>query len=372
MSRGVRRGRSLVGAATGLVLLAAVPVVLGLIGGDEAARTASAPDGPAGGTGPPPGLEETLSGRLAYVAEDPVRPNGRPRLWVLDLQDGSVVEGPKVPEAAELHAAGPVNSWIVVIGSHGSDSVGYLVRDPRTSGRSAEIARGDLVSISTDGNALLVATRHDGRAAGCSEPSSSLRRIVLATFVDRIAYRGSLPCGRLAAATALGSHALVVSLDHEGKPEVDVLQPDEPPVLIPAFTHVAVSASGSLLLSDASHGDLFVWPGGGAPRAVVTGSRVSADRILTWSGDGRYVLLDGAIDGRTGTWLVDTAAGTAEPFPPQGYPLAGSLTGAAFTDDGTLLVVAPGRILASTGRALFPVSLPPGVPYPSGAVAWLP
>jgi hypothetical protein len=46
--------------------------------------------------------------------------------------------------------------------------------------------------------------------------------------------------------------------------------------------------------------------------------------------------------------------------------------GAAFAGDGTLFVVAGGRVLATTGTALFPVSLPEGVPSPIGPIAWLP
>lgn len=367
----VRRGRSLLATVAGLALLASLPFVFGLLAGEEPAGLTSQPVGPVGGTEPPPAFEKSLTGRLAYIADDPGRP-GRQRLWVLDLETGSVIEGTTFSDVVELHAAGPVNSWIVVIGSDGADSVGYLVRNPSAPNAAAEIVRGDLVSLSTDGNALLVATLDAARSPGCQEPSYSLRRAILSTFLERTAYRGDLPCGRLVAATLLGSRLPVVSLVRRGRPEVHLLRPGDPQVLFRGLAHLAASASGSFLLVDAPRGDLMVWPGGGAPRPVVNGLRTIPERIIAWSGDGRYVVLDGAIGDEDGTWLVDTAGGTAEPFPPAGYPLTSGLTGAAFADDGTLYAVAPGRILASSGTALFPLSLPPGVPYPTGPVAWLP
>lgn len=367
----VRRGRSLLAAVAGLGLLASLPFVFGLLGGDGQAGGSGKPAGSTGGAEPPPGLQESLSGRLAYIADDPGEP-GRQRLWVLDLEAGSVIEGTTFPDVDELHAAGPINSWIVAIGSDGADSVGYLVRNPSASNGSAELARGDLVSLSTDGNALLVAHLEATRSTRCQDTSYELRRVVLATFVERTAFHGRLACGTLVAATLLGSRVPLISVVYRGEAQVHLLQPGDPQVLFRGLAQVAVSASGSILLEDDRTGELLFWPGGGTPRPVVTGSRVLADRILAWSGDGRYVLVDGAIGDEDGTWLVDTAGGTAEPFPPAGYPLKRGLTGAAFADDGTLYAVAPGRILASSGTALFPVSLPPGVPYPTGPVAWLP
>ncbi len=161
----VRRGRSLLAAVVGLGLLASLPLVFGLLGGEDRAGLASQPAGPVG-EGPAPGIEGNLTGRLAYVADDPA--TGRPRLWVLDLEDGSVVEGPSVPDVAELHAAGPVNTWIALVGRDGSDSVGYLVRSPSATIQPAEIARGDVVSLSTDGNVLRRRRRGRRSLAGVS------------------------------------------------------------------------------------------------------------------------------------------------------------------------------------------------------------
>jgi len=366
----VRRGRSLLAAVVGLGLLASLPFAFGLLAGEEPAGVASAPSGPVGGTESSPAFEEPLTGRLAYVAEDPGRPS-RQRLWVLDLETGSAIEGTTFSDVDELHAAGPVNSWIVVIGSDGRDSVGYLVRDPAASHGSAELARGDLVSISTDGNALLVVLVGPERSGECPDTSYELRRLVLTSLVERTAYRGRLVCGRITAAT-LRDNTPIVSIVHRGRPEVHLLWPGDPVLLFHGLSLVAASAHGSLLLEDSRNGDLLFWPGGGAPRPVVSGSRTIPERILAWSGDSRFIVLDGAIADEEGTWLVDAAAGTAERFPPAGYPLTSALTGAVFADDGTLFAIAPGRILASSGTGLFPVSLPAGVPYPSGPVAWLP
>ena len=367
----VRRGRSLLAAVAGLGLLASLPLLIGLLGGDDQGGGSGKPAGSTGGAEPPPGLQESLSGRLAYIADDPGHP-GRQRLWVLDLETGSVIEGTTFPDVDELHAAGPINSWIVAIGSDGADSVGYLVRNPSASNGSAELARGDLVSLSTDGNALLVALSEARRSTRCQDTSYELRRVVLATFVERTAFRGRLACGTLVAATLLGSRVPVISVVYHGEAQVHLLQPGDPQVLFRGLAQVAVSASGSILLEEDRTGELLVWPGGGTPRPVVTGSRVLADRIVAWSGDGRYVLVDGVLGDEDGTWRIDAAAGLAEPFPPPGYPLTGGLIAAAFADDGTLFADAPGRIVAFRATAAFPLSLPSGVPYPTGPVAWLP
>lgn len=364
----VRGGRSLLAAVVGLGLLASLPFAFGLLAGEDQAGVAGQPVGPVG-EGPAPGLEGTLTGRLAYVADDPA--SRKSRLWVLDLETGSVTEGTTFSDVDEIHAAGPVNSWIVVIGSDGADSVGYLVRDPAASNGSAELARGDLVSISTDGNALLVVLVGPERSGDCPDTSYELRRLVLASFLERTAYRGRLVCGRITAAT-LRDGTPIVSVVHRGRPEVHLLWPGDPVLLFHGLSLVAASAHGSLLLEDSRNRDLLFWPGGGAPRPVVRGSRTIPERILAWSGDSRYIVLDGAIGDEEGTWLVDVAGGTAERFPPAGYPLTSAITGAVFADDGTLFAIAQGHILASTGMALFPVSLPAGVPYPIGPVAWLP
>jgi hypothetical protein len=237
---------------------------------------------------------------------------------------------------------------------------------------SLEVARGHLVSISTDGNSLLVAEGTSSQVDGCPNTSYELRRVMLTTLVARTAFRGRLACGTLVAASLLGSRVRVISLLHRGETQVHRLQPGDPQVLFRGLAHVAVSASGSLLLVGDRTGELLYWPGGGTPRPVVIGSRVLPERIVAWSGDGRYVLVKGAVGDEVGTWLIDAAAGTAEPFPPPGYPLTGELVGAAFADDGTLYVAAPGRLVAFTTSAVFPISLPTGVPSPTGPVAWLP
>jgi hypothetical protein len=164
----------------------------------------------------------------------------------------------------------------------------------------------------------------------------------------------------------------VIDVVHEGTSEVHLLQPGDPQVLFRGLALVSASTSGLMLLRDDRTDELLTWPGGGTPRPVVSGSLTIPERILASSGDGRYVVLDGTIDGAEGTWLVDAAAGTEEPFPPPGYPLTDAIVGAAFAGDGTLFVVAGGRVLASTGAALFPVSLPTDVPPPLGPITWLP
>jgi hypothetical protein len=363
--RRVRRGWSVAAAILGLGVLAALPFVVGARG-----EPAPGPAEPAGPVGATPSFGGSPTGRLAFVAGDPGAA-GRDRLWVLDLATGAAVRGPAVDGVDEIHAAGPVNDWVVLVGRDGRQMVGWLIRDPAGRAAPAEVARGDLVSVSTDGNALLTALIERVRSATCRDASYELRRVELSTSTEKTAFRGRLSCGTLVGATLLGSDVPVIDVLHQGASEIHLLQPGDPQVLFRGLALEAASASGLLLLREDRTRELLTWPGGGTPRPLVTGSVTVPDRILASSGDGRYVVLDGTIDDAEGTWIADAAAGTAEPFPPPGYPFTDEVVGAAFAGDGTLYVVAGDRILASAGTSVFPVSLPSGVPPPIGPIAWL-
>ncbi len=364
--RRVRRGWSVAAAIAGLGILAALPFVVG-----ARREPAPSPAEPAGSVGSSPPFERSPTGRLAFVAADP-DVTGRARLWVIDLGTGAAVRGPVVHEVDEIRAAGPVNDWVVLVGRDGRQMVGWLVRDPAAGHVPEEVARGDLVSVSTDGNALLTAFVERVRSATCRDASYELRRVELSTSTEKTAFRGQLSCGTLVGATLLGSDVPIIDVVHDGTSEIHLLQPGDPQVLFRGLAFEAASASGLLLLRDDRTNELLTWPGGGTPRPLVSGSVTVPERILASSGDGRYVVLDGTMDDAEGTWIVDAAAGTAEHFPPPGYPLTDDAVGAAFGGDGTLFVVAGGRVLASTGTALFPVSLPSGVPPPIGPITWLP
>jgi hypothetical protein len=365
--RRVRRWWSILAGVLGLGVLVALPFVVGARGREPEVE----PTGTAGPVGPSPSFEQAPTGRLAFLAADPGA-RARARLWVLDLATGSAAAGPVVRGVDEIHAAGPVNDWVVLIGGDGKEAVGSLVRDPATRHPPEEVARGDLVSISTDGNDLLTADVERVRGATCRDAVYELRRIALSTSVERIAFRGRLACGTLVGATLLGSDVPVIDVRHDGRSEVHLLQPGDPQVLFRGRALETVSASGLMLLRDDRTDELFTWPGGGTPRPVITGSVTVPERILATTGDGRYAVVRGTIDRVEGTWVVDAAAGTAEPFPPPGYPISGDVAGAVFGGDGTLFVVAGGRVLASSGAAVFSISLPAEVPAPVGPIAWLP
>lgn len=360
----VRRGRAVIAGALALALLGALPFVFGLLARDDDAAVVTEVEGSTGGI--PPGILANLSGRLVYVADVPG--GTRQRLAVLDLAEGSVTEGPGIPEMDAIYAAGPGREWLLLVRYEGRRAVASVVREVTSDAEPVEVARGDLISLSPDGRSLLVADRDVGRVAGCGEPGYVLERVTLATGRHAPAYRGLLPCGTLWSATLYTSGIPVVSVGRSGEiPRVYALDPEGPEVL---FQGHGVSSTGAFLFAHQRR-DLFVWPGGGALRLVVTGSRLLGE-VVASSTDGRHIAVYGRIGDQVGVWLVDAAAGTAEPVPPPGYPLLEELSDAAFDDIGTLFAAGAGRILALMGSALFPIRLPPGAPAPLGPVAWLP
>jgi hypothetical protein len=359
----VRRGRALIAGALALAFVGALPFVFGTLArdGDEPPRLA-APTAPSSSSLPFTGA---LSGRLVYLAGSSGSAN---RLAVLDLVTGSVSSGPQIPDVDVILAAGPTRRWLLLVRYEDHRTVAYVMRDVAQGAELVEVARGDLISLSPDGRMLLVADRDVGRVPGCPDPAYGLELVALATGRHTPAYRGRLPCGTLRSATLYAATTPVVSVSRGSRlARAFALVPDGPRSL---FQGYAVSSAGAYLFA---HGrrDLFVWPGGGALRLVVTGSHLLG-RIVASSSDGRHLAVDGRIGDQTGVWLVDVAAGTAQPVPQAGVPLLGGLSVAAFDEGGTLFAASPGRIFAMSTSAVFPIRLPENAPPPVGSVAWLP
>jgi hypothetical protein len=82
-------------------------------------------------------------------------------------------------------------------------------------------------------------------------------------------------------------------------------------------------------------------------------------------------VVDGRLEGEAGTWIVDVAAGDAEPLPTLGDARRLAPSAAAFDDEGTLFAVEEGRVIVVGRSGVFPLDLPAGAPPPSGPVAWL-
>jgi hypothetical protein len=360
-----RRGRSILVGAIGLVLLGALPVVFGLLAG-EPGRVDPAPTGPAGAV--TPAFLDGLSGRLVYVADEPGRPLLQ-RLWVLDLITGTFAQGPRFPNVGgpyELRAAGPDLAWPILV-RHGPESFADLFQDLSADAEPLEVGRGDLVSLSADGSALLVADVDFGRAPGCTAPAYRLRTVELDPARPPEVLPARLPCGRLTNVTLYGRDA-VITLAGSGPSRVFALRSGGADQLFSGV--VAGSSSGTqLIASRGSH--LLVWPGGGALRPIVTASSLTGN-VLAASADGRYVAVDGRIRDERGLWVVDVPAGTARLLPPPRNPSLSELSSATFDAEDRLFAAGPGRILAEAGSALLPLVLPVGAPPPVGPVVWLP
>ncbi len=361
-----RRGRALIAGGLGLALLAALPLVSGLLATDGPVTGAIGPTGSLGDPSPPMTFAG-LSGRLVYVADEPGRPD-RQRLWVLDVATGFVSQGPRFPNAGgpyELLAAGPQRAWPILL-RHGPRSFAYLFPDLGATAEPLEIGRADLVALSSDGNTLLLADAAAGRSPGCEEPSYRLRTVEIYPTPAGARFE-QLPCGRLTNVMLYGPDPVVTVL-REGQRRVFVLRPDGADELFQGV--VALGPSGVQLIA-ARGSRLLVWPGGGALRPIVTGSQL-AGSVLATTFDGRYVAVDGRLGDDEGIWVVDVPAGTAFPVPPRANTPFSLLSDATFDGEGRLFTAGPGRILEVRGSEVLPIRLPPGAPPPVGPVVWVP
>lgn len=381
----VRRGRMLLAGAAGLALLIGLPFAFGILSGDPPAPDESAPAGPTS-----PFFHDgsaDLHGRLAYTTFETEGSLGQ-RLVMLDLVTGSVSVGPLVPVAEELLAAGALdNQLLLIAGDAGTRGVAFALSDLSSGGRLVEVASGEVLSLSTDGSALLVGRSRpiDGDEMGCGSHAFTLSRIDLASGRGRDVFEGRVACGNLVSAT-LDRDLLVASFVRDGRVEVDAIWPQNPTVLFRDLAHVSVSPRGTLLFV-APEGDLnalgvwpgkpsgpmFVWPGSGSPRPLASGADLFVHRVLAWSPDGSQVVVNGSVRGRRGMWLVYVPAGTIQPLLRQGVlSRRPASSGAAFDDEGTVFAAVPGTIVVATDAGVFPLDLPPDAPSPAGPLAWLP
>lgn len=386
--------------------VATVGVMLALVAGLPIAYAWLSDDGepgavPTGGL-PPPGArpEEQqgrgilpapdLHGRLVYTTfETRGFPDRQQRIWVLDLATGVVSEGPLVPAVEELWVTDPERGWLVLVADDaGAQGVGYLLTTLTPNADPVELARGDLLSLSTDGTELLVGRTEPTRqsAPGCQGHRYTLHRVSIDSGAQSTVVEGRLACGNLVSAAAHDG-SVTMSFVRHGRAEVRGLWPGELGVLFedlaitsisPGGTHLFVDPEGGVLKGlgvwpRTPTGPLLVWPRAGTPRPLVTGSRLFSQRVVVWSPDGGHVVVNGIVGGERGMWLVYVPAGTVEPLlPPNSFPLRSAFSGASFDDGGTVFAGSPGTIVAATDAGVFPVVLPPDAPSPVGPVAWLP
>jgi hypothetical protein len=382
----VRRGRILLAGAAGLALLVALPFAFGILSGDRPAPDDSEPTG----TTSPFDLGRVgadLHGRLAYTTFETEGSLGQ-RLVVLDLVTGTAITGPLVPVAEELHVAGARGNQLLLIADDaGAQGIAYLLSDLSPAGALREVASGDVLSLSTDGTALLVGRSRPaaGNDIGCGSRSFSLNRVDLVSGRERSLFEGRVACGNLVSAT-LDRDLLVASFVRDDRAEVDAIWPQNPTVLFHDLAHVSVSPRGTLLFVEPEGdlnalgvwpgtptGPLLVWPGSGTPRPLVSGADLFAQRVVAWSVDGSQVVVNGSFRDQRGMWLVYVPAGTIGPLLRPGVlSRRPASSGAAFDDQGTVFAAVPGTIVVATDAGVFPLALPPDAPAPAGPLAWLP
>jgi hypothetical protein len=361
--------------ALGLVVLFALPFLLQVLAADRPAARSSPSPGSSVVVPAPASLETSSSGSLVYVGVDP-NDSGVPRLVAFDLTSGTYEIGPAVRNLdrdARLVTVGPERSWLALYHrpSGGDVVVADVIRDLADPDGRDEIARGTAISSSPDGSVFLVAGVEDaGPASGC--PAGS-RRLTL-TLVDvstgrsAPAYRGRPSCPGIDVGAALLADGGIAVTEIRGDESLVLrIGPDGADTLVQGA--VVESTSGQYLFARRGP-DLLVWPGAGGFRPVVTGRRLRGS-VVAASPDGRYVVVDGAIRGETGLWIVDVAAGTVR-LGPGSLPPRSETFAQAVSADGTVYLVGSEGILAVEGESVAPVPLPPAAPEPVlGPVAWL-
>lgn len=370
----VRRGRTVIVGALGLGLLVALPFLSAVLGRDDGPEPAPEVTR---STVPATALfEKPLRGRLAYMALDPER-EGHLRIWVWDLESGTVTEGPAIPieyspvqSNFALYASGPRREWLVLL-RFGPSTVAYLLRDLGADAGAIEAARADGVAVSSDRLSLLTLEEESGRAPGCRDPAFRLYRLDLATGALVPAFRGPLPCGSPFGFALLRSTP-VVGIAEEGSrsPRTYLLRPHDPEPLFRGPYPFAAAAGNVFFADTLSREGMFVWPGGGAPRPVLPGSKVIG-RVLAISDGGRYVAVAGTVDGVAAVWVLDASAGVVR-LGIGDLPSISDTLGVTFASDGTAFVVSWEGVLAESGGSVRSLQLPTGAPEPRGAVAWLP
>lgn len=374
-----RRGGQLIVIGVGLALLLALPSLYGLISGDTPAprRTTTSPDEPSP-------VDQRLHGRLVFTASAA----RQQRLWAFDLRSGALVEGPLVPAVEELWITnGSPQGIVIVADDGGAEGVAYVINGLSPDTEPVEIARGDVISLATDGRALIVGRTEPpgGDAPGCEPRTYTLQRVDLDTAEEVLVLRGREECGTLVSAT-LHRDMAVASFVDRGRFEVRSIWPTNVSTLFPDLAHVSVSPRGTFLFvapvggldglgvwPRRPTGRILVWPQSGRPRPLVNGDPLISERVVGWSPDGRYVVVNGFIGDSRGMWLVYVPAGTAELLlPPNSFPRRAAFSGAAFDDAGDVFAGRPGRIVVRTDTGSFPIDLPPDAPSPIGPIGWLP
>jgi hypothetical protein len=378
-----RRGRQLVVIGVGLAFLLVLPSLYGLISGDTAAPRRPTTSRPTSQEELAPG-DPQLHGRLVFTASAA----RQQRLWAFDLRSGALVEGPRVPAVEELWIAnGSPRSVVIVADEGGAEGVAYVVNGLSPDTEPVEIARGDVISLATDGRALIVGRTEPAgsQAPGCDPRTYTLLRIDLATAEEVVVLRGREGCGNLVSATLHRDMAVASFVDH-GRVEVRSIWPTNVSTLFPDLAHVSVSPRGTFLFVDPvggldrlgvwprrPTGRILVWPQSGRPRPLVNGDPLVAERVVAWSPDGGYVVVNGFIGDSHGMWLVYVPAGTAELLlPPDSVGRRPGFYGAAFDDAGNAFAGRPGRIVVRTETGSFRIALPPEAPSPTGPIGWLP
>jgi len=386
-----RRSHAFTTVGVMVALVASLPLVYSRLGGGvgdpDPVPTAAVPSPLGEPDRPVPGL----AGRLVFTTfETRGSPGRQQQLWVVDLRTGALSEGPMVPAVEELWVADPARGWLVLVtADRRAGGIAYLLTGLSPGAEPIELARGQLLSLSTDGGALLVGrSEPTGRMGpGCEGHRYVVSRVDVGSGAEVTLGEGRLACGTLVSGTLVGQTP-IVSFVRRGQPEVRRLDPGNATfLLLPGVAHVSGSPAGRLLLVQPERGVLkglgvwprtptgpaLIWPSVGAPRPLVTGERVYAQRVVAWSPDGGRVVVGGIVGDERSLWLVYVPAGTLEPLlPPNSFPLRSAFSGATFDDRGNAFAGAPGTLVVATGTGVAPIELPAGAPSPVGPVVWLP
>lgn len=370
------RGSRVGAVALPVAFLLVIVVVTIATGGaaDEAPVGPSDADVASSSVGPPP---PPLSGSLVYSRLSPSA--DRVQLWLWDLADHEVDEGPIVAKPVQLVAstAGVGLTW-----RRDDGALEAALVDPADPRASPEpLLRGDLVAWSPRGARVSAATLRRGEP--CPRPVG-----VRAVRLDGVARRVPEQTFRMATcgdilSLAGDSSVTYFTLRVGSRVHVAYGGISRPTIVLRDHALLGVSWAGDMIVQRTrgpASGSLAYFnrrttapapmpvPFGGDPSFAFGG-------VLAWAPNAFEALVVGTSAGRpspiSGVYVLDTLPGDGID-PPRWVMEASGPTSATYTRDGIGIVLTGGDVFAIDDGRVSEVPLPIGAPLADGRVAWIP
>jgi hypothetical protein len=312
-----------------------------------------------------------VGGRLLYVAPDP--DGGDTRLWVWNLETGTVSAGPRVRDPVELTDASDTGvGHVAVISDTGGVRSAGLLRFLASTDVAVPFLQGRFVSWSSGGRAATSVTSVP-LPSGCNEVT--VRELLETTSSVQDVWHGPV-CGQV---TGVQRTPTSTFLSVDGA--VFHGSPPQPVTYFVSSRGLSVPLPGQLLGVTRSN-DLFLARGGvlwGAnfPRssdrvAYHDGShRLTVERMLglTWDGDDAYVL--GTLGGVRGIYRAPGYGQFGTKVPELILQTDAKDVSITESDRDVPIALLDGGFVIRGDEGTSNLALPDGAPAPTGPILWL-